>query len=132
VAERIEQVEGFEQRIMQARLEAGNCLEGLTRLGRELSEERRACITPIEGQVQGMLRQLGMPNGRFVISFTQRPLPGPSGFDEVRFLFSANKQQQPDELGKVASGGEMSRLMLSIKATVAEKMILPYHYFRRD
>lgn len=123
--DKIERIENYEERVALAQQEAEACLAALTELGNQISEGREKSISPIEQKVEHMLRQLGLPNGRFVIFLARGSMPTPDGFDEVSFRFSANKQQEPDELGKVASGGEMSRLMLSIKASVSTKMVLP-------
>lgn len=92
-----------------------------------LSESRQAAIEPIETEVNKMIRDLGMPHSMFQIRIDKKQgdLPGEKGIDEVAFLFSANKGSRPDEIKKVASGGELSRLMLSIKSLLAEKTALP-------
>ena len=66
-----------------------------------------------------------MPNGTFKINLTPLSDLTPSGIDKILFLFSANKQAPMQELSKVASGGEMARLMLSIKVVIAESILLP-------
>jgi DNA repair protein RecN (Recombination protein N) len=72
-----------------------------------------------------LLRQLGISNGLFKVEITTTDDFTSNGTDKVRFLFSANKQGILQELAKVASGGEMARLMLSIKATISSAIILP-------
>lgn len=72
-----------------------------------------------------MLKQLGIPNGIFEVELTRTDDFLSTGTDKVRFLFSANKQAPLQDLAKVASGGEMARLMLSIKATISEVVTLP-------
>ena len=71
-----------------------------------------------------MLRQVGMPNARLKVELTKVSL-NTNGFDDVSFLFDANKKDQMQPLGKVASGGELSRLMLCIKSLVAQSINLP-------
>src|SRR5438270_8414885 len=71
-----------------------------------------------------MLVQLGMPNARLKIEIRKGQLSH-HGFDEIEFLFDANKSNQFQPLRKVASGGELSRLMLCIKSLVATSMDMP-------
>jgi DNA repair protein RecN (Recombination protein N) len=66
-----------------------------------------------------------MPNAQFSIEMQQKQDFSATGNDEVYFLFSANKGTQPEEINKVASGGELSRLMLAIKTVVARSKALP-------
>ena len=68
---------------------------------------------------------LGMPNVRFAIQLEQEDEPSLSGIDHINFLFSANKNVPLQEVASIASGGEISRVMLSIKALIAGAMNLP-------
>ena len=89
-----------------------------------ISEKRKAQVKPLEQQVNKMLMQVGMPNARLKAELRQSPLTA-TGADTVEFLFDANKSNQYQPLRKVASGGELSRLMLCIKSLVAKSMDLP-------
>ncbi|MBC7745227.1 MAG: DNA repair protein RecN [Flavobacterium sp.] len=93
----------------------------------EISENRRIVIPKLEKQIQEILQELGMPQA--VIKINQIKLNedqlGVSGYDQVQYLFSANKGQQPLPMNRVASGGELSRLMLSIKSLIAKHASLP-------
>ncbi|HTE07938.1 MAG TPA: hypothetical protein VK628_04205, partial [Flavitalea sp.] len=96
-----------------------------------LSEKRTAEIPSFEKKVNKLLLQVGMPNARTKVSITPRA-PDFSGQDTIEFLFDANvgsgksgKTERFEPIRKVASGGELSRLMLSIKSLVAESMDLP-------
>jgi DNA repair protein RecN (Recombination protein N) len=93
-------------------------------LATKISTARRAQIKPLELQVNKMLAQVGMPNAKIKVEVDNVPL-NPNGFDDVEFLFDANKSNQFQPLRKVASGGELSRLMLCIKSLVARSMDLP-------
>ena len=66
-----------------------------------------------------------MPDGKIKINHEKKNVLTSSGFDQVVFLFSANKGHEPRELSKIASGGELSRLMLCIKSLIAERNLLP-------
>jgi DNA repair protein RecN (Recombination protein N) len=96
-----------------------------TRQAKELSATRKKATSGIEKQIKEMLTDLSMENANFKIALVQNMELSSSGFDQVKFLFSANKGGAMDELHKVASGGELSRLMLSLKALLATKKQLP-------
>ena len=103
----------------------------LEKLAARLSANRTKAIPDIENQVIDALAEMGMANSAIKIELN--PLSaknadshlGPDGSDQVRFLFSANKGHALAEMSKVASGGELSRLMLSIKSLIARYTALP-------
>ncbi len=82
--------------------------------GRALAEARRAVAAPLAEQLEGVIRQLGMPHARLTFSLDALTEPGPHGLEEVRVLFSANPGEDAGPLASVASGGELSRVMLAI------------------
>lgn len=86
-----------------------------------ISLKREQSIIPTQDSVKKLLTDLSMPNAEFKISLTQSENLSSNGIDEVMFLFSANKGVELNELHKVASGGELSRLMLTLKAMLATK-----------
>jgi DNA repair protein RecN (Recombination protein N) len=90
----------------------------------KISAARSKQVKPLETQVNKMLVQVGMPNARLKVAMEKGNL-STNGFDEIEFLFDANKSNQFQPLRKVASGGELSRLMLCIKSLVAKSMDLP-------
>lgn len=90
-----------------------------------ISTSRKACIAKFGGKVEEMLAQLGMPNARFQVEVTTGLPLSFNGTDEVNFLFTANRNGELNEISKVASGGELSRLMLSIKALISRSKALP-------
>lgn len=97
----------------------------LFQLADQLSQKRLATTVRIGQKVEEQLIQLGMPNSRFRAEVkTTLPL-SQYGRDEVNFLFTANKNGELSEISKVASGGELSRLMLSIKALISKSKALP-------
>ncbi|MFN4234690.1 MAG: DNA repair protein RecN [Bacteroidia bacterium] len=91
----------------------------------EISKRRNSKLQEIEKSVSQTLSALGMPNAVLKINCQKLDKLNESGLDSVQFLFSANKGSEPKELGKVASGGELSRLMLSLKAMLAKVKTLP-------
>ncbi|MBX5438489.1 MAG: DNA repair protein RecN [Thermoflavifilum sp.] len=90
----------------------------------ELSEHRRVVAGPFAEQVNQLLRQIGMPNARLQVAMQPAPLSD-SGSDDIQFLWDANQTGQFVSIRQVASGGELSRLMLCIKSLVAADMQLP-------
>lgn len=91
----------------------------------KLHKSRAEKIEDLLNEVSTYLNQLGMPNALFNIELLTKEQFGPAGTDEVYFMFAANKAGQPEEINKVASGGELSRLMLAIKTVVAKSKALP-------
>jgi DNA repair protein RecN (Recombination protein N) len=97
----------------------------LLQMAGELSRLRRDSFSSIEGQVVSMLHELGMPGASFSIKHSVLSGFSPTGTDQVQFLFSANKNVTPQDISKVASGGELSRLMLTVKSLLSEATGLP-------
>jgi DNA repair protein RecN (Recombination protein N) len=106
-------------------LEKERLLKEVHNAADELSAKRKKVAPGIATEVTKLLGLVGMPNARFDIRFTKAAQPGPSGIDEVAFVLDANKSGQFQPLHKAASGGEMSRIMLSIKSLTAQAMELP-------
>ena len=94
-------------------------------LARELSSRRSKAIPRIESHIISLLAGLGMADARIKIILTQGDTLLPNGIDTVAFTFSANKGEKLEKIDKVASGGEMSRLMLALKSLIAEHKSLP-------
>ena len=90
-----------------------------------ISEQRKGESPSLEAEIQGMLKELGMPFALFKVNFEESTNFLPTGTDKVSFLFSANKQIPMQEISKVASGGELSRLMLSLKSLLVRTKELP-------
>ncbi|HOS73132.1 MAG TPA: DNA repair protein RecN [Bacteroidales bacterium] len=97
----------------------------LTKMASSITGKRKKSLPETEKNITGMLRQLGMPNARFRIDFSSQADFSESGRDQVDFLFSANKQIDPENLAKTASGGELSRVMLSLKSFLTRNVSLP-------
>jgi len=88
-----------------------------------LSDARKAAAKALEERIQDELRQLDMPKVRFMICFEDKE-PDASGADVVRFLMSANVGEEPRPINKVASGGELARIMLALKNVLAENELI--------
>ena len=107
---------------LQARLGAAETT--MTELADRLGNARTKQVSPLEKQVNSLLARVGMPNASIKVHL-EKSAPSISGSDDIDFLFDANKSKQYAPLRKVASGGELSRLMLCIKSLVANRMDLP-------
>ena len=94
-------------------------------LANDISARREINIPVIQEKIISILVQLGIPNARFEISNLKRDVPGYNGFDNIRFLFTANRKTELQDISRVASGGELSRLMLSIKSIISGVNDLP-------
>lgn len=93
-------------------------------LARQLSEKRASVIPDLTAMLLERARPLGMSNLRFEVMLSQGKLT-PTGLDSVEFMFAFNKNQPLMPVGKTASGGEISRVMLALKSVIAERMHLP-------
>jgi DNA repair protein RecN (Recombination protein N) len=100
-------------------------IKALRTISDEITDKRSNIISDVELKITDLLRQLGMPNAKFRISLTKSEDFTPSGIDHADFLFSANKQIAPENIAKIASGGELSRVMLSLKSLLTRNNNLP-------
>jgi DNA repair protein RecN (Recombination protein N) len=94
-------------------------------LANEISEARKKQIKPLEEKVNKLLAQVGMPNAKIRVEIKDEDELNSYGKNSIEFLFDANRSKQFLPVRKVASGGELSRLMLCIKSLVAEKLDMP-------
>lgn len=90
-----------------------------------LTKTRENVLASLQQEMTTRLHRLGMPDGRFEIYLQSNQDFQPDGVDNVDFYFSANRGITPTELSKVASGGEMSRLMLAMKSVITDSVLLP-------
>jgi DNA repair protein RecN (Recombination protein N) len=97
----------------------------LKMLSDKMSANRNRVLNDIELKITGLLKQLGMPNARFRIDLSPLNDFNITGMDRADFLFSANKQVMPENLAKIASGGELSRVMLTLKSLLTQNNNLP-------
>lgn len=112
-----EDVEALEQEVAQL-------LEKAQKQAKELTAIRTKASKKVEEEMKQRLIPLGIPNVRFCISLTEKPLSHDGG-DKVSFLFSANKSTPLQPVTQVASGGEIARVMLSLKAMISGAVKLP-------
>jgi DNA repair protein RecN (Recombination protein N) len=123
--EKIQLVSSYEQEIGSLRNQIDAQKLRLKEQADRISRRRKQVAPTIETRVIEVLRNVGIPNAAFQLRFVVLPDFSPTGQDEVNFMFSANKNQELQEIGKIASGGEISRLMLAIKTLITDVRSLP-------
>ncbi len=125
-AQQLNQLLSGEEEIEELKKQESKLQADLLKLAGIISANRTKHIPELEKQVQLSLAEVGMPNAQLKVNqeITIESL-NESGADRIQFLFSANKGQLPQAMNKVASGGELSRLMLSIKSLIAKQTALP-------
>ncbi|MBP6010456.1 MAG: DNA repair protein RecN [Bacteroidia bacterium] len=127
---KLDSIGSMEERIAALKVSTKQQQENLMRQAEAVSEKRRSAIPTIEKKISSLLAEVSMPHAKLKIDAGERLVePGPYGIDQIRFTFSANKGGAFADLNKVASGGELSRLMLCLKSAVAGEMELPTMIF---
>jgi DNA repair protein RecN (Recombination protein N) len=122
--EKLQAVLDIDEAIQQKEKQFGSLSDSATSLAEKISTYRQKQIKPLEEKVNKLLVQVGMPNAKLKVEMKHAAL-SISGCDDIEFLFDANKSGQFQLVRKVASGGELSRLMLCIKSLVAQSMDMP-------
>ncbi len=123
--EKVNAFENIDEAIAQAEKQLKTSEKQLSSLAKNLHEKRCQAAVAFGEKVAQLVRQLAMPFAQFQVSVESQETFGSKGSDEIRFLFSANKGIAPDDISRVASGGELSRLMLSIKSAVSDYNYIP-------
>ena len=121
--ERLEQIEYADERSEKLRRELETQKKQCRRAAELLREKRKATAEELQARIVRELRELNMPSVRFAVDFL--PLEGEPGFDangadQIRFLMSANAGEELGRISRIASGGELSRIMLAMKNVFAE------------
>lgn len=124
-AERLTRIENYDEELAALKHEVDEAESQVRNLAEQLTRVRRQSAADISHTLTERVKPLGMPHLQFEIEVSPRPQFDETGGDAIRFLFSANKNQPLQPVSEVASGGEISRLMLSLKALVAHAMALP-------
>jgi len=122
---KLQEATSVEDRILAMNKEIGLVRDRLIKEAQKLSGNRRKVIHELEEKIRQTLIKLGMQDARIKIELTHLEKLTPDGMDIVRFMFSANKGIGLSEISRIASGGELSRLMLSIKSLISQKNLLP-------
>lgn len=121
----IKMIVSSDERLVELESQMDNEVKILRAISDKMSAMRKGVLPAIESEITNILRQLGMANAKFRISLSHLPEFSLSGIDQADFLFSANKNIAPENLAKVASGGELSRVMLSLKSLLTKNNNLP-------
>ena len=124
-AERLARIENYDEELADLKRQVEEQEQQVRDLATRLTEVRWQSAADIAQTLTERVKPLGMPHLQFEIEVAPRPQLDETGGDAIRFLFSANKNQPLQPVLEVASGGEISRLMLSLKALVAHAMALP-------
>ena len=117
--------ENIDEAIAQAEKQLQDSVRQLSSFAKALHDKRCKAAEAFGDKVTALVRQLAMPFAQFQVSVESQDSFGSKGSDAIRFLFSANKGIAVDDLRRVASGGELSRLMLSIKSAVSDYNYIP-------
>ena len=123
--QRLDAITSFDDRITLLEHRRDVLLEETLHKAATLTQIRTQSARHIEEQMKSLLTPLGMPNVRFAVELTARKEPDSNGMDSVNFLFSANKNGTLQNVASIASGGEIARVMLSLKAMIAGAVKLP-------
>ena len=125
LTQKLNQISSLEDEIVQVTAEIHTLYEALLKKAKQLSDSRVIVMPRISEEVKNTLSLLGMPNAVFNIRREKSAEPALSGIDKIYFLFSANKGIEAAEIGRIASGGELSRVMLAVKSLVSQRKLLP-------
>ncbi len=125
-AARLERLANWEEDRAALEAEIGRLEREVYDRALAVSEKRKSAGAELEKRIAAILSTLGMPNARFAIRLARKepdggkPVVGPNGVDEIDFLISPNRGEPLRELSRIASGGEMSRVMLAVKTALAD------------
>lgn len=123
--EQLQAAESLDDRIREVMEQVDKAFSQLHTLAERLTASRQKAAKTLEQQITPILAQLGMGQARIVAEITPAADYGPLGHDSVRLLFNANKGGAMRPVADVASGGELSRLMLAIKSIITRRSLLP-------
>ena len=125
IGAQLQNIESMDERIEELEKEFTKKKKVVYAEATVLSELRKSAVAAIEKNIVDQLAYLGMPNARFEITFADKKQLDATGKDTISFMFSANKNTQLQPISQIASGGEISRLMLTLKSLVAGATALP-------
>lgn len=122
---KIDKINNSSTNISELKIQTDNAYNKIYEIGKQLRKGRENAILEIETKLHDKLKELGLPNAKVKLELTKTEHPGPTGIDEINFLFSSNLNLPMQSAIKIASGGEISRLMLAFKSILSEKLNLP-------
>lgn len=123
--QRLEAIENSDENIARQQAVVNAAKRRLKEVADALTAKRKEAAAIIQSSLTESMQGLGMPHVAIVFEFEKRQRPERHGLDNVRFLFSANKSVAPQDVAQTASGGEIARLMLALKALIAQKKNMP-------
>ncbi len=116
------QIDSYDEDIIALKKQLGQQQTELKQMAAKLSEMRKAVAPGLEKELEDLLHSLGMPNARIQVGFETATSLTDMGVDVVSFLFSANKDRSLQPIASIASGGEMARVMLSLKSVLSRSL----------
>lgn len=125
INKKLENIDSFDQQLKDQQQEVADNKKKVDLLATKLSNKRKSAIKPMEETLTKKTSILGMPNIRFECNISPKNDPDITGKDNLEFLFSANKNVPLQPVSEIASGGEISRLMLCLKSMIAGATALP-------
>ena len=125
IADRLLKIDAGEEQLQHLKERNATLFNLLISIGKELHERRAGVIKELLQKVHALLGQVGMKDAKLEIALAMTTTPAASGMDQIQFNFTANKGMPARDISKVASGGELSRLMLCIKSLLARSASLP-------
>ena len=123
--QKLQQIDSFDAELEMLQKKVGESFDVMQKTAELLTQKRKSVCEEISKMIEEKLLLLGMPNSQFEVSISEKNEFSPSGKDNVEFLFTANKNGKLKPITDIASGGEMSRVMLSIKSLLISKSYLP-------
>ena len=122
---KLQGITSLDENIRKLRSDLNEQEKTLKKLANKISQNRKKAIPEIEKNIITILSRLAMPDAQIKIIQSNLPDFNRDGIDKIKFLFNANKGGGLNELSKIASGGELSRLMLSVKSLISQRNLLP-------
>jgi len=123
--EKLQNITSLDEKLEQLEKEVSQKYQQMLQKADALSQKRKSAKQPVEKQLTEKLVYLGMPNAKFKCDITEKNNPDITGKNTVNFLFSANKNTALLPVSQIASGGEISRLMLCLKSMIAGATAMP-------
>lgn len=125
ISEKLNAITSFDDALDDIRRRIEQLTVEMRAAAAKLTTARQSVFSKITDYIASRLKEMGMPNARFVVAHNVVDEFMPTGTDSIRFLFAANKNGEPTDISRVASGGEMSRLMLAVKSLLSHSQQLP-------
>lgn len=125
IGEKLNNISSLDEQIASVKKQIEELERQLNEMAEKLTRQRRESIPEIEQEIKNTLTKLGMPDAGFKVKMDSLDEFTSEGIDRITFLFTANKGIPEQEISKIASGGELSRLMLAVKSLIAKKTLLP-------